>query len=227
MKKWRCTVCNYIHTGDEPPEKCPVCGADRSKFVEISEEEAKNFESRKTGKPGQSEPKSPSQETRPREAEKTAPPHPRNNPKTLMDLIDDQLLKHHIHPVLVHAPNGIIPVVVIFMFIAAVFSSPAFSQAASYFLVVVLLLLPAVLYTGYNEWQRKYRGAMTKRFINKLISAGVTTLSCLLVVVWYLIDPDVIFAGAAWRGGFLFLNLVMLGATTAAGYIGGKFVFRD
>jgi len=22
MKKWVCSVCGYVHTGDEPPEKC-------------------------------------------------------------------------------------------------------------------------------------------------------------------------------------------------------------
>ncbi len=27
MKQWRCTVCGYIHVGDVPPDKCPVCGA--------------------------------------------------------------------------------------------------------------------------------------------------------------------------------------------------------
>ena len=39
MKKWECTLCGYIHKGDEPPEKCPVCGTDRSKFIEIDFEE--------------------------------------------------------------------------------------------------------------------------------------------------------------------------------------------
>lgn len=32
MKKWRCTVCGYIHTGDRPPRNCPVCGAPEEKF---------------------------------------------------------------------------------------------------------------------------------------------------------------------------------------------------
>ena len=36
-KKWRCTVCGYVHTGDNPPEKCPLCKAPASKFVEIKE----------------------------------------------------------------------------------------------------------------------------------------------------------------------------------------------
>jgi rubredoxin len=37
-KKWRCTVCDYVHEGPEPPEVCPVCGAGRDKFVAVEEE---------------------------------------------------------------------------------------------------------------------------------------------------------------------------------------------
>ncbi len=33
MKKWRSTVCGYIHEGDEPPEKCPRCGAPKESFA--------------------------------------------------------------------------------------------------------------------------------------------------------------------------------------------------
>jgi rubredoxin len=38
-RRWKCTVCGYIHEGEEPPENCPVCGADRSKFVPAESEE--------------------------------------------------------------------------------------------------------------------------------------------------------------------------------------------
>lgn len=31
-KKWRCTVCGYIHEGDKPPDECPVCGVGPEKF---------------------------------------------------------------------------------------------------------------------------------------------------------------------------------------------------
>lgn len=34
--KWRCTVCGHIHEGEEPPEKCPVCGQGKEKFEKIS-----------------------------------------------------------------------------------------------------------------------------------------------------------------------------------------------
>ncbi|MBR6230272.1 MAG: NADH peroxidase [Eubacterium sp.] len=32
MAKWVCSVCGYVHEGDEPPEKCPVCKAPAEKF---------------------------------------------------------------------------------------------------------------------------------------------------------------------------------------------------
>jgi len=36
MKKWRCRICGYIHSGDFPPDICPVCGgtADDFKIME-------------------------------------------------------------------------------------------------------------------------------------------------------------------------------------------------
>ena len=38
MKKFVCTVCGYVHEGDSAPEKCPICNAPASKFVEQSAE---------------------------------------------------------------------------------------------------------------------------------------------------------------------------------------------
>lgn len=37
-KKWRCTVCGYVHTGENAPEKCPLCKVPAEKFVELVEE---------------------------------------------------------------------------------------------------------------------------------------------------------------------------------------------
>ncbi|MGE4577105.1 MAG: FAD-dependent oxidoreductase [Candidatus Methanomethylophilaceae archaeon] len=44
MKKWRCTVCGYIHEGDGPPEICPQCGAPKEKFELYTD--SKNSDSR-------------------------------------------------------------------------------------------------------------------------------------------------------------------------------------
>ena len=38
MKKFVCTVCGYIHQGEEAPAFCPQCKAPQDKFVEKNEE---------------------------------------------------------------------------------------------------------------------------------------------------------------------------------------------
>ncbi|GHV76334.1 reverse rubrerythrin [Spirochaetia bacterium] len=37
MKKWVCTVCGYVFTGDKAPDVCPQCKAPASKFTEQKE----------------------------------------------------------------------------------------------------------------------------------------------------------------------------------------------
>lgn len=43
MKKFKCTVCGYIHEGDAPPEKCPQCKAPASKFVGLIENNSDTY----------------------------------------------------------------------------------------------------------------------------------------------------------------------------------------
>ena len=37
MAKWVCSVCGYVHEGDNPPEFCPVCKVPASKFNKVEE----------------------------------------------------------------------------------------------------------------------------------------------------------------------------------------------
>jgi len=209
VKKWQCTVCGYIHEGDEPPEECPVCGADRSKFIEIVTEEPVETEM------DQPEPEDKRMDSKPE------PPisHPKLNP------IIDLMLKHHVHPISVHIPNGVLPASVIFIVLAALFNFSGLSQAAFYNLIFVVLTLPLVLFSGYIEWQKKYRGQLTRLFKTKIICAAVVSLTAVILVVWLFIEPRA--ATSSSNLLFLLINLVMLSAAGIAGFIGGKFVFKD
>ena len=42
-KKFICTVCGYVHEGDQAPEKCPMCGVPASKFKELADEGGLEF----------------------------------------------------------------------------------------------------------------------------------------------------------------------------------------
>lgn len=207
MRTWQCTVCGYVHEGDEPPEECPVCGADRSKFIEIVSEQPVEMDQPKT------QAKTPESKPEP------AVFHPKLNP------IFDLLVKHHVHPISVHIPNGVLPATVIFIVLAAVFNFSGLSQAAFYNLIFVVLTLPLVLFSGYIEWQKKYRGRLTRLFKIKIICAAVVSLTAVVLVVWLFIDSQAATSSGNWL--FLLINLVMLAAAGIAGFIGGKFVFKD
>ncbi len=198
MKRWKCTICNYVHEGDAPPEKCPICNAPASKFIEI--------------------------EPAPAEAVPDVPPA-RPVPKTMVDRIKAFMVRHHLHPVSVHFPNGILPVVVVLLLLSLLFESTTMARAGLYNLVFVLLSLPVVIVAGVVEWEKKYNRALTTLFQIKIVAATITTVLCLISVVWFLFQPDVIASSNAWI--FIAVNIVMLAAAGVAGFIGGKLVFKD
>ena len=50
MAKWICTVCGYIHEGEQPPENCPVCKQPAEKFKKAEEEKKNPYSGTKTEK---------------------------------------------------------------------------------------------------------------------------------------------------------------------------------
>ncbi|ABW67333.1 rubredoxin-like domain-containing protein [Desulfosudis oleivorans] len=209
MRKWKCEVCGYIHTGDSPPDKCPVCGADKSQFTEITETDAAP-----AAEAGQ--PKTPATAA----VEPEAPAR-----QTAFDFLLGLVVKHHAHPIATHIPNGVIPVSVLFILISALLNVEVFARAAYLNMVVVVLSLPVVLFTGWVEWQKKYKGAITPLFITKIACAGLVSVLAFTSAAWLMIDPQVTASSGKWS--FVLLNIVLLGAAGVAGHIGGKLVFKD
>ena len=215
MKKWQCTVCKYIHEGDAPPEKCPICGVPASKFVLLEDDGQAPAEKKAAPEPGK----------KPKKA-KTAPkPAPEPEPKTFYEKLIRFMVKHHAHPVSVHMPNGLVPVSVVLFILAWLFGSALFVKAGFINLVFVVLSLPLVLYSGILEWKKKYNGGLTPIFKVKILAAVTTTTACLISVIWFIVDPGVLSSPKAWA--FILLNLIMLAAAGIAGHIGGKLVFKD
>jgi rubredoxin/uncharacterized membrane protein len=202
MKVWQCSVCKYIHRGKNPPDRCPVCNVPASKFKEIDEASI-------PVKPGVKRP--PKKEI--------------IEESSIVDKVQSLMVKHHAHPVSVHAPNGILPLVVLLWIGAWVLSYELFAKAAFINLVFVLLALPFVIFSGIIEWQKKYKGAFTKVFKKKIAAAIVTLVMSIVSIAWYIINPDVLSSSSAWL--FILINVVMVIAVGIAGHIGGKLVFKD
>lgn len=233
IKKWKCTVCDYIHTGVEPPEKCPVCGAPKDRFVEVTEAAA--------AKPAPAAPadtddtpqaeNAPIQDEAVDDAGSQAQTRAANAPAWFRNpryrVIFEMMTKFHGHPISVHLPNGLLPVAVLFIFLSAMFSFKGMASAAVYNLGVVALSMPLVLFSGWVDWQNRFNGAITNVFTVKIACGIIVTVTSWILFIWLLISPEVVMTGQASRVVFLFITLVMLGAAGTAGWHGGKLVFRD
>ncbi len=232
MKVWQCTVCKYIHREATPPEKCPVCGVDKSKFIEIDEamipvRPVRKAIEKPAAQPGTSTPPpaaaaspAPSVKAAAHEPLKKQPP-----PEKGFEKIKTLALKHHLHPISVHTPNGILPVAVILWILSWMFNSDLLAKAAMINMIFVVLAFPMVIFTGVLEWRKKYQGALTLIFKIKILAAALTTVSSVISLIWYLADPQILSGPKALA--FLLVNIVMVAAVGIAGHIGGKLVFKD
>ncbi|BDD86571.1 rubredoxin-like domain-containing protein [Desulfofustis limnaeus] len=206
MKKWECTVCGYIHEGDSPPDTCPVCGAGPEYFKEVAgQPAAEPAAAADTASAGMTGPGT------------TAEP---------VSAIARLVAKLHLHPISVHTPNGVLPLALVLLLIAYLIESAAvFEQAAFFNLVFVLLSMPVVLATGYIQWKNRYKGVMTKIFGTKIVASVIVCTTLLAMIVWRLVDPQVLTSPGRWI--YLLLCLTMVGAAGLAGHMGGKLVFKD
>ena len=268
MKKWRCSVCGYVHTGEEPPDKCPVCGADRSKFVELTDEEsARPSGAKPTGPAGGKDPAaSPSRwkctvcgyihtgdappeicpvcgaerskfvELADGDAGTDAPssqPSPVIQPPAASDgthrdryrQISALLTRLHGHPISVHIPNGVLPLCLLFMVLSIGFESKSLGAAAFWNLAFVAAFMPVVLFTGYNDWQQRFGGNMTPVFLTKIICGTIVLVSAPILAIWWTVDPELLETVSSARLWFGVVCLITVTAAVVAGYMGGKLVF--
>ena len=214
MKKWECSVCGYIHEGDEAPQECPICGEGKEKF----------FESAVSRAPINQEPRE-SKAQLVMDKGDTAIAEQSQTQLTLLDKVTGIVLKNHLHSISVHSPNGIVPVAFFFLVLALLFNSQSLGNAAYYNLIAVLLSMPLVILTGYLAWQKKYNGAKTSVFKIKIAASCVATTILFGLIVSKIRQPDILTNASLDRWIFLFWSLVLLAAVGLAGHMGSKLVF--
>jgi uncharacterized membrane protein len=214
MKKWKCTVCGYIHEGAEPPEKCPVCGAEKEKFIEVTP----------SGDTGDEETQERNLTSMEEAGDAATTAHP-DDPPSLIEKITRLILDNHLHPISVHGPNGIIPVAVVFLLLAMMFNSSGLESAAYFNLIAVFFSMPLVLLTGYLTWKKKYNGAKTLVFKIKIAAGCLSTAILFGLIVWRTVEPDVLTTASSDRWLFLMWSMFLLAAVGLAGHLGGKLVF--
>ena len=217
-RKWRCTVCGYIHSGSEPPVQCPVCRAERLKFVPFDEGAAQTQDAQAA--------KETKQATRKNKVD-TQQDAPRSGLDRLaLSHYGQKLTQWHGHPIAVHIPNGVLPMSFIFVLLASFFKSATLATVAQYNMGFVALSMPIVIGTGLIDWVNGFKGKMTQVFRTKMICAGIVTLLSLTLVVWGIVRPGIYTGALSENWLFLILHIANLAAAIVAGWQGGKLVFR-
>ena len=46
-KEWKCSVCGYIHRGNEPPKECPQCSSSSKEYSELKDKQKLKFDGEK------------------------------------------------------------------------------------------------------------------------------------------------------------------------------------
>ena len=210
--KWKCTVCGYIHTGPEPPEVCPVCGAPKSKFILLKEEAV---------------PVEGAAETTRTEGAASVEPSKTQQLLEKIKPVQDFIVTFHGHPIAVHIPNGVLPLTVLFAFLSAMFGSESLSAAARWNTIFIWLSMPVVIFTGLSDWQRRFDMRISKVFKIKMVCAGIVFVLTTILAIWWIVQPDILIDENSSHGLFLFLNVVDLVAAAVAGWYGGKLVFTN
>lgn len=197
-----------MHKGDAPPEKCPVCGAAANMFVEIDADGNSLDGGDEEGNIAASDV----------DAADAAPP-------TFFDKLSKLVLRFHLHPIHTHFPNGILPIVFIFLALGVYFNIGSLEVAAFYNAIAVLAVLPVVIFTGYVEWQKRYKGIKTAVFIVKIICSIIIFGAVCTLVFWRIIDPQVAGAESPYQLIYLGVAGLALAAAGIAGHLGGNLVF--
>jgi len=195
---WRCTVCGYLHKGDQPPATCPVCHVDASKFELVEEQAAEPTENVTLL------------------AKLTA---------QVKGFIEEMKSAFVPHAVSAHFPNALLPTAALFWLLYFVSNKASFESTLFYLLVIVMLTSPITFATGFLDWRKKYSGKLTPIFRKKIALGIALVVIGLVAVLWRMINPEVLSSGGFSACAFSILLFIMLGCVTLLGHYGGMLVF--
>lgn len=257
-KSWRCTVCGYIHTGDEPPEVCPVCGVDASKFELVGRDDARVT------------PETETQTATPPEGSKEKSwrcsvcgySHTGDDPPgacpvcgvdaarfELMGAADDAVSQVRgegaaasplpgpiafalemwetfvLHAVAAHFPNGLLPSAALFFALFFIKGSDSLEATAFHLVALTVVVTPVVFISGLRDWQAKFGGTLGGVFYKKIMLALIMLVLGIAAVTLRGVVGS--WDGLELWGQIVYLSLVtgMLGCVTILGHYGGQLVF--
>ena len=133
----------------------------------------------------------------------------------------------HLHPMMVHFPQGLFPVAFASFALYLLTGLPDFETGAYTAALFGLILIPTCVVTGFVDWKLRYKGAMTKVFKIKIAGSFILLAFAIPAVLIRCTHPHLM-AGAVQGLGLLYAALLAacLATCVVLGYYGGRLVFH-
>ena len=135
------------------------------------------------------------------------------------------LAKAHLHPVMVHFPNALFPTTLALLGLYFFTKDSSFEQASFYTMIFGALGVPGAIATGLFSWKTRFRGNVTRIFVEKMIwSAALLILASGCVILRTFI-PDIAYQPGLLSWVYIGLVASLMLLVIRLGFLGGKLVF--
>ncbi len=204
-RRWRCTVCGYVHEGEAPPDSCPVCAQPWHRFAPLVEGAGGGSVSAETG---------------------DAVTDDAVTDDTPAGGLGGLIASLHAHPVTSHIPNGGLPLSLMAWIAYLVLDHEALGLTSIYLLLAAALVIPVTFASGWSDAVTRYGSSTGGVFPQKKVLGVVLSVTTLAAAVWLVLGglgtPP---AGAVPVTIYTVLLVAANGLAVRLGMLGGKLVF--
>lgn len=135
------------------------------------------------------------------------------------------LISLHLHPISAHLPNGLLPVILLFLLIYFITDNMAFEKTIFYLNTVVALTTPFTFAAGILDWHLRYDRVIARIFTEKIILSLILLTITLPVMLMRILYPDILISLSKLTWVYVCGILLQTCLVIRLGYLGGKLVF--
>lgn len=135
------------------------------------------------------------------------------------------MLRRHPHPMTVHFPIAFMMLVPVLNFLSLAQGEASLENSAFHVLIAGLVMTPVAMLTGPYNWWMNYGGRWTRNIVIKFCGSLVLIVLILTLVIWRLVEPEIMLEPGGARILYLLLNLGLPPVVTVLGWIGAKMTF--
>lgn len=135
------------------------------------------------------------------------------------------IAKAHLHPIMVHFPNALFPVSLTLLGLNYYTGERSFEMASFYTLIFGTLAVPGAIATGLFSWKTRFRGRVTRIFVEKILWSIVLLILSTICILLRSLIPDI--ATQPTIVGWIYVGLMisLQPLVMRLGFLGGKLVF--